>query len=146
MAEKFPDFESFWPYYLGEHGKPLTRRLHTIGTVAAIGLFGAYALTRKRSLLLGAFVSSYGPAWASHFLIEKNRPATFTYPLWSLRGDLRMFRLTVLGQIDDEIARLAADKAAREAAAPPAPANGASTNGASAHDVTTNGASPSMAS
>lgn len=131
MAEKITDFESFWPYYIGEHRDASTRRLHTIGTTAALGCLTAFALTRKRSLLLAALVGGYGPAWVSHFFIEKNRPATFTYPLWSLRADLRMFRLTLLGQIDAEIERILGEQAA-EGATQPAPANGASTNGATA--------------
>ncbi|HEU4405200.1 MAG TPA: DUF962 domain-containing protein [Polyangiaceae bacterium] len=110
MAEKFSDFEAFWPYYLGEHSDPNTRRLHTLGTAAALGCLGAFALTRKPALLLGALVGGYGPAWVSHFFVEKNRPATFTYPIWSLRADFRMFKLTLLGQIDAEIARIAGEK------------------------------------
>jgi hypothetical protein len=133
MADKISDFESFWPYYIGEHRDPTTRRLHTVGTTAALGCLAAFALTRKRSLLLAGLVGGYGPAWVSHFFIEKNRPATFTYPLWSLRADLRMFRLTLLGQIDAEIERILGEQATAEGAdAKPAPTNGASTNGATA--------------
>ncbi|MCU0685104.1 MAG: DUF962 domain-containing protein [Polyangiaceae bacterium] len=128
MAEKITDFESFWPYYIGEHRDASTRRLHTVGTTVALGCLAAFALTRKRSLLLATLVGGYGPAWVSHFFIEKNRPATFTYPLWSLRADLRMFRLTLLGQIDAEVERILGEQAA-EGAAEAAPTNGASANG-----------------
>jgi hypothetical protein len=106
MADRFSDFESFWPHYLGEHSDPTTRALHALGTGLALGCLGAYALTRKRALLFGALAGGYGPAWVSHFFVEHNRPATFSHPLWSLRADLRMFRLTLLGQIDAEIARV----------------------------------------
>lgn len=128
MAEKYSDFESFWPYYIGEHRDPTTRRLHAIGTTAALGCLGAFALTRKPAFLLASLVSGYGPAWVSHFFVEKNRPATFTYPLWSLRADMRMFRLTLLGQIDAEVERILGEEAkAKEAAARP------TTNGVMVH-------------
>ena len=42
---------------------------------------------------------AYSFAWTGHFFIEKNRPATFQYPLWSLVGDLRMCMLMWRGQL-----------------------------------------------
>ena len=50
-------------------------------------------------------VSGYGFAWYSHFFIEKNRPATFNYPLWSLLGDFKMFGLMCRGRMDAEVKR-----------------------------------------
>ena len=50
-------------------------------------------------------LAGYGFAWVGHFFFEKNRPATFTYPLWSLRGDFRMFWLTLVGRMGTEIER-----------------------------------------
>lgn len=44
-------------------------------------------------------VFAYGCAWAGHFLIEKNRPATFKNPLWSLMGDWKMFAHMAQGQL-----------------------------------------------
>jgi hypothetical protein len=49
--------------------------------------------------------AGYGFAWIGHFVFEKNKPATFTYPLWSLRGDFRMYRLMWLGRMDPEVKR-----------------------------------------
>lgn len=108
MAERlYKSFDEFWPFYLGEHSKPITRTLHFVGTsLALVDVACALALKDARFLLL-APVSAYGCAWVSHFFLEKNRPATFTYPLWSLRGDFKMLALMATGKIGPELARLA---------------------------------------
>ena len=102
----FPTFEAFWPYYVGEHRLPLNRMLHAFGTLTAllVGLSALVSLDPK--LIPAALVCGYGPAWLGHFVLEKNRPATLTYPLYSLRGDFRMVRLMLLGRMEAEIARL----------------------------------------
>lgn len=53
----------------------------------------------KWLLLLALPVFGYGFAWVGHFFFEKNRPATFTHPLYSLIGDFVMFRDILLGKI-----------------------------------------------
>ena len=106
---KFHSFAEFWPYYLGEHSKPATRVLHYAGSLAALALLIALIAAGKWWLLPLAFVPGYGLAWVGHFFVEKNSPATFRYPLLSLRADFRMYRLAWLGRVDAEIARLAAD-------------------------------------
>ena len=116
---RFESFEDFWPYYVKEHSQPLTRAVHVAGTLTALACLSGALLTRRRWLAAAAPVVGYGAAWASHFVVEKNRPATFKHPLWSLRGDLRMLRLTLLGGMDDEVARATA------AATPPAGESGA---------------------
>ena len=98
-------FEEFWPYYVGEHRRPVTRTLHFVGTHLAL-LCVVLSAVVSPWMLAAAPVLGYGLAWIGHFFFEKNRPATFTYPLWSLRGDLRMLRLTWAGRMDDEVARL----------------------------------------
>jgi hypothetical protein len=91
---RFESFEAFYPYYLSEHSQPWTRRLHFIGTGIAI-LFIANALARgvvdEFGSLIWAAIFGYGFAWAAHYFVEKNQPATFTYPAWSLMGDFKMF-------------------------------------------------------
>lgn len=103
MTEKLQSYEEFWPYYLREHGKPATRTLHFAGTSAALVLVLLGLLTGSFWLIILALVAGYGPAWVGHFFIEKNRPATFTYPLWSLISDFRMFWCWITGKLDEEL-------------------------------------------
>jgi hypothetical protein len=110
-------FEEFWDYYVAEHSKPATRALHAVGTAAAIACVAGGLLTRRGSLLLAAPLFGYGPAWFSHFFIEKNRPATFTYPLWSLKADFIMFGKMITGQMQAEVDRVARSKRAAADAA-----------------------------
>lgn len=96
---QFRSFAEFYPYYLAEHANPTCRRLHFVGTSLVIALL-AYAIGSGQWLLLLAMpVAGYGFAWAGHFFFEKNRPATFTYPLYSLIGDFAMFRDILRGKI-----------------------------------------------
>ena len=103
MTEKLQSYEEFWPYYLREHGKPATRTLHFVGTGAALVFLLLGILTGSFWLILVALVAGYGPAWVGHFFVEKNRPATFTYPLWSLISDFRMFWCWITGKLDEEL-------------------------------------------
>ncbi|MBC3414211.1 DUF962 domain-containing protein [Pseudomonas sp. SWRI107] len=96
---QFRSFAEFYPYYLGEHANPTCRRLHFVGTALVIAVF-AYALGSGRwALLLLLPLVGYGFAWAGHFFFEKNRPATFSHPWYSLAGDFAMFRDILLGRI-----------------------------------------------
>lgn len=104
--ERFDSFDEFWPYYLQEHSNPTNRTLHVAGTVAAAVTLGAAVVTRRPRLAALSPLIGYGAAWIGHFMIEKNRPATFTHPLWSLQGDLKMAQLALTGQLDDELRRL----------------------------------------
>ncbi len=47
----------------------------------------------------------YGFAWVGHFFIEKNKPATFTYPLYSLASDFLMFWHMLNGQINTQLTK-----------------------------------------
>jgi len=99
MSERIQTFEEFWPYYLGEHQNQLCRVLHFIGTTAALScLISAVALQNPWFILAG-FAAGYGPAWVGHFFVEKNRPATFTYPGWSLIADFRMWGHMIMGRL-----------------------------------------------
>lgn len=96
-SSRYQSFAAFYPYYIHEHSNRTCRRIHVVGSALVIV-----------AALLGLFVNAwwfvamplvgYGFAWVGHFFFEKNRPATFKYPLWSLMGDWRMFFETVTGQ------------------------------------------------
>jgi hypothetical protein len=109
MTQKqFQSFEEFWPYYLREHSKPETRALHAVGTSVGTACAAALIAAGKWKFLPLALVPGYGAAWLSHFLIEKNRPATFQYPLWSFMGDYKMLALMIQGKLDAELEKLPA--------------------------------------
>lgn len=97
-------FAEFWPYYLRQHSAPATRHLHIIGTGIALVSLAAFAVTRRPVFAATALTGSYGPAWFSHAAIEKNEPATFKHPLWSLLADFKMFGLWASGKLDLELA------------------------------------------
>jgi hypothetical protein len=102
MSEKISTYEEFWPFYLKEHSQPKTRALHYAGTGAGL-LCAAFAVASGHPALLPlALVPSYGAAWAAHFGVEKNRPATFTHPLWSFVSDFRMAGLWCAGKLECE--------------------------------------------
>lgn len=106
MGERIATYEEFWPFYVSEHMGPTTRRLHVLGTTLVLACLMAGVLLSPWWFLAAPF-AGYGFAWTGHFFFERNRPATFTYPLWSLRADFRMFRLTFLGRMPSEIERAA---------------------------------------
>ena len=59
----------------------------------------AYILaTRQWLLLLALPLVGYGFAWVGHFVFEKNRPATFKYPLYSFMGDWVMLKDALMGR------------------------------------------------
>ncbi|HLA13004.1 MAG TPA: DUF962 domain-containing protein [Pyrinomonadaceae bacterium] len=105
-ARAYKSFEEFWPFYVSEHRKPETRLLHALGTTVGMACALGLLLTGRWRLLPLALIPGYGAAWFSHFVIEKNRPATFQYPLWSFMGDYKMLVLMLSGKMDAEVKRL----------------------------------------
>jgi hypothetical protein len=96
-------YSEFWPHYLREHSRPTTRSIHFVGTGLAI-LFPCAALVTGVALFLPlALVAGYGPAWFAHYFVEKNRPATFTYPVWSLISDFKMAYCWICGRLNGEL-------------------------------------------
>lgn len=103
MSEQvIKSFKEFWPYYLGEHRLPTNRMLHYIGTALSLAVL-AYLLYQQLWLWIPiCFFIGYGFAWFGHFVIEKNRPATFKYPFWSFAADYKMFAMAITGQLKRE--------------------------------------------
>jgi len=99
MPGRFGSFREFYPFYLSEHANRACRRLHFVGTSLVLGSVLAAIVTRNGWWLALAPVAGYGFAWIGHFAFEHNRPATFTYPLYSLMGDWVMYRDMLTGRI-----------------------------------------------
>lgn len=92
MVERvYKSFKEFYPYYLTEHSKRGTRITHFIGTTLFILMVLYSLVTGNVWLFLMGIVLAYGWAWIGHFFIEKNKPATFQYPLWSLASDFKLY-------------------------------------------------------
>ena len=114
MQPKPTSFEEFWPYYVSQHADPVNRWLHFAGTSMALGCLAMSPVAPP--MLLAAPVVGYGMAWIGHYGFEKNRPVTFDKPLWSLRGDLKMWSLMLRGRMRAEIERTQRGAAAPDAA------------------------------
>ncbi len=98
-TERFRSFADFYPFYLAEHSNRTCRRLHFVGSLVVLAIL-LYALSSQQWLwLLAMPLAGYGFAWVGHFVFEKNRPATFQYPLYSFVGDWVMFKDLLTGKI-----------------------------------------------
>lgn len=96
---EYKTFSDFYPFYLREHANLTCRKLHFIGTCGVIALLLLFFFTGNLMILAALPVIGYGFAWAGHFLFEKNRPATFKHPFFSLLGDFRMFWDILTGKV-----------------------------------------------
>ena len=96
---KFSSFAEFYPFYLGEHAKRATRRLHFLGSSLALLCLAALVFTADPWWFAAALIAGYGFAWLAHLVFEKNRPATFRFPLYSFMGDWVMFWQMLTGRI-----------------------------------------------
>ena len=99
MDDRYESFAEFYPFYLSEHRNRICRRLHFVGSALVLAVVAVATAMRDPVWLLAAPVAGYGFAWVGHFAFEKNRPATFKYPLYSLWGDWVMFRDILSGRI-----------------------------------------------
>lgn len=104
MDRRFETYEQFWRFYALEHSSRMNRALHFAGTTLALAAVAA-AISIAPWWLAAAPAAGYAFAWIGHLFFEKNRPATFAYPLWSLRADFRMYRYIWLGRMGSEVRR-----------------------------------------
>jgi hypothetical protein len=98
QPSQFASFREFYPYYLQQHTNRTSRRLHVAGTLLAIAAAAAAAATGRWAWLPAAPLAGYLPAWIGHILFERNSPATFRHPLYSLRGDFTMLLEVLSGR------------------------------------------------
>ncbi len=104
MSEyRFSGFRDFWPFYLSQHLHPVCRGLHYLGTLIGLALLGSFLVSQRFELVPLAFVPGYAFAWVGHFGFERNRPATFRYPLWSFFGDFFMLWRWFRGKIKADL-------------------------------------------
>lgn len=96
---RYASFREFYPFYLGEHTNRTSRRLHVSGTLIALVLAAGALVSGHLALLWAVPLAGYAFAWVGHYFFEKNRPATFTYPLYSLGGDFRMLYEVLTGRM-----------------------------------------------
>ena len=98
-AGAFSRFADFYPFYLSQHVNRTCRRLHFIGTSLGLLAFLHALSTLDFWWVLAGFAIGYAFAWVGHYFFEKNRPATFTHPLYSFMGDWVMWKDVITGRI-----------------------------------------------
>lgn len=103
--EPITNFAEFWPFYVREHSSALNRRLHFVGSSCGLVCLVAGIYTQNWLFIPLGLVIGYGFAWVGHFFVEKNKPASFKYPLWSFRADWQMWALMLTGRMESEVER-----------------------------------------
>ena len=101
-------YAEFWDFYVSEHSKPMTRILHFAGTTLGIALLVFFIATGRWYFFPLFLVVGYAFAWFAHFVVEKNRPATFKYPVWSFISDFKMIWYMLTGRMGREVERVMA--------------------------------------
>ncbi len=99
-------YGEFWDFYVREHSKPLTRALHFIGTTLGLALLVWFVWTSRWYFFPLFLVVGYAFAWFSHFAVEKNKPASFKYPVWSFISDFKMMWYMATGRMGNEVRRV----------------------------------------
>ncbi|MEO7660620.1 MAG: DUF962 domain-containing protein [Pyrinomonadaceae bacterium] len=100
------NYTEFWDFYVSEHSKPMTRLLHLIGTASGIALLIYFVARGQWYLFPSFFVVGYAFAWFAHFVVEKNKPASFRFPFWSFISDFKMIGYMLTGRMAAEVERV----------------------------------------
>lgn len=103
QSQRIQSYSAFFLHYLREHAKPATRAWHYLAAMASLSVLGWALLVGPWWLALLMPVAGYGPAWVAHAFVERNKPATFTYPLWSLVSDYYMTALWATGRLTPKL-------------------------------------------
>lgn len=98
MSDRIKTYREFYRFYLKEHQNTTSRMLHFTGTFFVLVLLLPALFYNWRWEWLFLPLVGYGFAWVGHALFEKNKPATFRYPLWSLLSDFKLFFEILLGR------------------------------------------------
>ena len=106
MSASPQNYSEFWDFYVQEHSKPATRALHFAGTSLGLGLLAYFIATGRWYFFPLFLVVGYAFAWFAHFVVEKNRPATFKHPLWSFISDFKMMAYMLMGRMSTELERV----------------------------------------
>jgi hypothetical protein len=109
-ANRYKSFSEFWPFYVAEHSRRGTRVLHFVGTTLGTVFMIFMIASGSWWLFPLGLIPGYACAWIAHFVIEKNKPATFQYPLWSFMGDYKMIAYMITGKMNREVARVRSNR------------------------------------
>jgi hypothetical protein len=82
---------SFYQFYLLEHANLRCRQMHFIGSSAGLLAIAATIVFKAWIFILLGLLAGYGCAWVGHFFFEKNKPASFKFPLRSFACDWIMY-------------------------------------------------------
>ncbi len=107
------NFDEFWPHYLEQHRRAGCRVMHYLAAITAVTLLVIACCAACPWTMMSVPIAAYLLAWLGHALIERNRPATWRYPVWSLRAEVRMVTLAVRGRLGDELRRAGPGTSAR---------------------------------
>lgn len=110
-GERIENYQEFWDFYIAEHSQSLTRYLHFVGTALGLGLLVWFIRNGTWYYFPLSLAVGYAFSWISHFFVERNKPATFTYPLWSFVSDYRMVLYMLTGKINTEMERILSKRA-----------------------------------
>lgn len=109
MTRDPKNYAEFWDFYVSEHSRPMTRVLHFAGTSLGILLLVFFVARGEWYFFPAFFIVGYAFAWFAHFVVEKNKPASFRYPFWSFISDFKMMAYMLTGRMNAEVARITSE-------------------------------------